>query len=85
MTARYSHYHKSVAGLETIDVYQVLRLFNVTDQALGHAIKKLLCAGQRGTKSTAQDVGEAIDTLIRWQEMEKEGGGLKFPFVEDVR
>ena len=69
---KHAHYHKSVAHLGTIDVYRVLDLFGVTDQALGHAIKKLLVAGNRGVKDMDKDVQEAIDTLQRWQEMRAE-------------
>ena len=69
---KHSHYHKSVSGLESIDVYRVLRLFEVADPCLQHAIKKLLVAGGRGSKDIAQDVQEAIDTLARWQQMQAE-------------
>ena len=67
---KHSHYHKDVEHLKTIDVYRTLELFGVTDQALGHAIKKLLCAGQRGAgKTFEQDVREAVDTLNRRLQM----------------
>lgn len=66
---KHSHYHKDVSGLQSIDVYRVLRLFEVTDPCLQHAIKKLLVAGGRGVKDIAQDVQEAIDTLERWGAM----------------
>lgn len=69
---KHSHYRKDVSHLDTIDVYRVLRLFGVTDPCLQHAAKKLLCAGQRGAKSQDQDIQEAIDTLHRYQEMQKE-------------
>lgn len=69
---KHSHYKKPVEGLKFVDVYRVLQLFGVTDQALGHAIKKLLVAGGRGVKDIRQDVQEAIDTLERWQEMQTE-------------
>lgn len=69
---KHPHYHKSVAHLETVDVYRVLERFNVTDPALQHAIKKLLVAGGRGSKDTDKDVQEAIDTLTRFQEMRLE-------------
>lgn len=68
--SKHSHYHKDVTHLKTIDVYRTLELFGVTDQALGHAIKKLLCAGQRGAgKTFEQDVREAVDTLNRRLQM----------------
>lgn len=70
---KHSHYFKDVRHLSELDVYRVLALFGVTDQALGHAIKKLLVAGGRGAgKDITRDVAEAVDTLQRWQEMREE-------------
>lgn len=69
---KHSHYFKDVGGLSEVDVYRVLRLFDVHDHAIAHAIKKLLVCGERGFKDAARDVQEAIDTLQRWQEMERE-------------
>ena len=37
-----------------------------------HAVKKLLCSGQRGVKDTRQDVQEAITSLVRCLEMQTE-------------
>jgi hypothetical protein len=71
---KYSHYYKNVKGLDYVDVYRVLELFSVSDQAIGHAVKKLLCAGSRGAKDRAKDVAEAIVTLQRRQEMDRENG-----------
>jgi hypothetical protein len=70
--AEKSHYHKSVPT-KTVDVYRVLIAFNVTDPCIQHAIKKLLCPGQRkGGKTVAQDVREALWSLQRWEEMRAE-------------
>lgn len=69
MSQKHSHYHKDVSHLKSIDIYRMLELFGVTDQALGHAVKKLICAGQRGSKSFEQDVREAVDTLNRRLQM----------------
>ncbi len=65
-------YKKDVSHLDYIDVYRVLELFNVQSHAVGHAIKKLLCSGGRGAKDEAQDIQEAIDSLVRYQEMKNE-------------
>jgi len=73
---KHSHYKKSVAGLEFIDVYRVLSLYGVTDPCIQHAIKKLLVAGDRGHKDIEHDVQDAIDTLNRWQEMRSEDTGI---------
>lgn len=73
MTRRHSHYFKDVRGINSIDVYRVLQLFNVTDPCIQHAVKKLLVAGGRGAgKDITRDIKEAIDSLERWQEMRAE-------------
>ena len=69
----HSHYFKDVTHLNTVDVYRVLDLFDVKDQAIGHAAKKLLVMGGRGGgKDMVRDIDEAIDTLVRWKEMQLE-------------
>lgn len=62
---KYPHYIKNVSHLSAIDVYRVLDLFDVTNPALQHAIKKLLCAGQRGAKDYRKDLKEALDSIDR--------------------
>jgi hypothetical protein len=52
----------------------VLKLYEVNDPCIAHAVKKLLCAGQRGGKSKNQDVIEAIASLSRYLQLEKEDG-----------
>jgi len=47
----------------TIDVYDVLDAFDVSNPATAHAIKKLLCTGTRGLKDWETDLQEAIDSL----------------------
>ncbi len=72
MTERkYGHYFRVSPSL-VIDVYRILQLFDVTDPCLQHALKKVLAAGKRGAKDAGKDVQEAIDTLLRWQEMRAE-------------
>lgn len=75
--SKHSHYHKDVSHLQTIDVYAVCQLFAVEDPsgATQHAIKKLLCGGQRGVKSQRQDMQEAVDTLVRRIQMIDEAAG----------
>jgi hypothetical protein len=57
-----------------VDVYMVCHAFGVKCQARGHAIKKLLLAGDRGAKSALQDLNEALDAVrgaIHIQEIEE--------------
>lgn len=53
-----------------VDVYSVLVAFEVTCPAKAHAIKKLLCAGQRGVKTVLDDLREARLALDRAIELE---------------
>lgn len=60
-------------GSETtirVDVYDVLEAFNVTCPAIQHALKKLLCAGMRGSKTTIQDLQESIPAIERAIDLE---------------
>lgn len=67
---KHPHYHKDVRHLETIDVYRVLHLFNVTDPCIQHAVKKLLVAGGRGAgKDIERDLREAVDSINRALQM----------------
>lgn len=68
---KHSHYFKKVP-YEYVDVYRVLELFDVTNPSIAHAVKKLLVAGNRGHKDLEKDVQEAIDSLVRWQQMREE-------------
>lgn len=66
----YPHYFKKIPeGVSHIDIYAVLRLWEVTDPALQHAVKKLLCSGNRGAKNRETDLREARDSIDRAIEM----------------
>lgn len=68
---KHSHYYKDVSHLEKMDIYRFCELFNVTGP-LEHALKKIACAGQRGTKDQIKDLNEAIDSISRKLEMLEE-------------
>lgn len=70
--SKHNHYYKNVENLSKIDIYRVLDLFDVRSHALGHAVKKIMCAGGRGAKDHDKDIQEAIDTLVRYQQMRTE-------------
>lgn len=58
-------YTRSVHDYDTIDIYDILDLYEVHDPAVAHAVKKLLCAGKRGTKSYLVDLQEARSSIVR--------------------
>ena len=76
-SSKHQHYFKDVSKLDKIDVYSVLSLFEVTDPCIQHAVKKLLCTGKRGHKDFNKDVQDAIDSLVRCQELCKEHNQTK--------
>ncbi len=55
----------------SIDVYSVLDAYNVTCHATGHAIKKLLCAGEREKGDRLKDLTEARDAISRAIEQQR--------------
>jgi hypothetical protein len=65
-----SKYQVDCKGV-TIDVYDVLKAFNVVNPATQHAIKKLLKGGERGFKDVNKDYQEAIESIERAIELNK--------------
>lgn len=65
--SKYIKYITNYEGTESIyvDVYCVLSAYDVKCPAIGHAIKKLLMPGQRGSKTAKQDMEEAIVSIQR--------------------
>lgn len=71
---RPSKYHRRIRD-EWVDVYDILAAYNTGSAAIDHAIKKLLVPGGRsGGKSRVQDIEEAIWSLQRALEKERENG-----------
>lgn len=64
-------YTRTLKG-QKVDVYDVLKAFNVTDPALQHLIKKALCCGLRGHKDQAQDLQDIVDSAKRAVELSKD-------------
>ena len=68
-------YRKKITDAEgntaNVDVYDVLKAFNVTDPALQHLIKKGLNAGNRGHKDLTVDLQDITDSAIRAQQLNK--------------
>jgi len=53
-----------------IDIYEVLRAFNVMCPAIAHAVKKLLMPGQRGKGSKRADLVGALAAVNRAVQLE---------------
>jgi len=76
MTSDEKKYQRQVPST-TIDVYDVLNAWSVTNPAISHAIKKLLQPGQRGHKDKITDLREAISSIERGIELEAKCGLIK--------
>ena len=72
-------YQRTIIGLDgvatTVDVYDVLLAFNISCPAMQHALKKMLCSGLRGHKPSIQDKQEAIDSILRSIQLERQNNG----------
>lgn len=70
-TRHVSHYDAAgVLQSVPIDVYAVLKAFDVRCPAIQHAVKKLLCVGIRGHAET--DLREAAASIARAIELTSE-------------
>ena len=69
-------YIVDISKYNKLDIYRILKLYEVSDPCLSHAIKKLLCAEKRGVKNQTQDINEAILSLKRFVEMQGEDNGI---------
>lgn len=63
-------YNRPCKGV-TIDVYDVLQAFNVTNPALQHLVKKALAVGQRGHKDKMEDLRDILASAQRAIELEE--------------
>jgi hypothetical protein len=68
----FPHYFREVPETTShIDVYWVLKAWDVTDPCVQHAIKKLMAAGMRGAKDVEKDLHEAARSIHRALELRK--------------
>jgi len=65
-----SKYDKTLYNGTVIDVYDVLDAWEVKNPAVQHAIKKLLQPGERGHKTTLDDLHEAYQSIARAIDLE---------------
>lgn len=79
-----SKYDREIIGLDgtevTVDVYRVLDAFQVTDPAIQHALKKMLCTGLRGHKDYLTDLEDAIESLEKAKELRKQRDELGYVY-----
>lgn len=67
----YPHYFREVTNVSHVDVYWLLRAWDVSDPCVQHAVKKLIAAGRRGAKDKVKDLNEAKDSIVRALELEQ--------------
>lgn len=63
-------YSKEIKPGVFVDVYDVLKAWNVTNPALQHLLKKALQPGDRGSKTRQQDLQEIFESAKRAMELE---------------
>ena len=68
MNQKANKYQRQIKSVQ-VDVYDVLKAWNVVNPALQHLIKKALQAGDRGHKSLNEDLDDIIASSIRAKEL----------------
>lgn len=63
--------YKRVINGASVDVYDILKAYEVNNPALQHLIKKALCAGLRGHKDRKTDMKEILSAANRALELEE--------------
>lgn len=76
-----SKYDKEIKPGVTVDVYDVLQAWGVSNPALSHLIKKALQPGARGHKDLETDLTDIIMSALRAYELET---GKKFELPSPV-
>jgi hypothetical protein len=71
----HNKYMREVKPGVWIDVYDVLRAWNVVDPCLQHLLKKALASGQRGHKDLKEDLDDILASAKRAVEMHEEWNG----------
>lgn len=68
----HGHYYKDISKFDELDVYLLCKIYNIQDETgcIHHALKKLLVLGGRGHKDRKTDLQNAIDTLVRLQQID---------------
>lgn len=62
----------AIGEVAQVDVYCVIKAFDVKCAPTQHALKKLLCSGTRGKGDKVQDLRESRDAISRAIQMEEE-------------
>ena len=63
-------YQREIKSGVFVDVYDVLRAWDVRNPALQHLIKKALAVGQRGHKDVTEDLRDIVDSAVRAMELD---------------
>lgn len=63
-----AHYRYEYQGIK-LDPYRIADIYGITNHAQFSALKKILCAGERGHKDVWQDVADIKNACDRWLEM----------------
>ena len=62
-------YHREIKPGVFVDVYDVLKAWDVKNPALQHLIKKALQPGERGHKDLQQDLDDIVASALRAKEL----------------
>lgn len=71
MARKHNHYFRP-CPYDSIDVYRIIEIFEITDPAAQHILKKCIATGKRGHKDERRDWEDIVDSAQRKIEMLEE-------------
>ena len=68
MSEKHNHYFRD-CPYDKIDVYRIIDIFEITDPAAQHILKKCIATGKRGHKDEKRDWQDILDSAQRRLDM----------------
>ena len=68
MSEKHNHYFRD-CPYDKIDVYRIIDIFEITDPAAQHILKKCIATGKRGHKDEQRDWQDILDSAQRRLDM----------------
>ena len=68
MSEKHNHYFRD-CPYDKIDVYRIIDIFEITDPAAQHILKKCIATGKRGHKDEERDWQDIVDSAQRRLQM----------------
>lgn len=56
-------------AIANLDPFRIAEIYGISNFAQNTALKKVLCAGNRGKKNLIEDIDDIVTAMLRWKQM----------------